>query len=648
MPGRMPAVAVGIVIFAAGLAHGAEMPRLPAYVGSAVCGTCHAGISAPWAASDHGLAWTQPSDATVLGDFDDTSFESKGTTTRFSRRDGAFVVETEGPDGSRQSYDVVGVAGIRPLQQYLLSPAPGRTQAFDIAWDTGRGRWYDLYPDQVTPPGDGMHWTGPYKSWEARCAECHATGYSRNYDAGAGRYHPRMAEAGVGCEACHGPGEAHAAWAAGPGGFDPGAWPGVTAHGLSVDLGASAETEIGQCAGCHSRREAFLDGNPLPGTPYHDAYALALLREDLYEADGQIEAEDYELGSFLQAKMYARGVRCSDCHDPHALELRAEGNAVCTQCHSPAGNARFPTLRKALYDDPAHTFHPPGSEGAACKSCHMPARTYMGVDVRRDHGFRIPRPDLDAATGAPDVCTSCHADKDPGWAAAEIARRFPASTHRGASFATAFATARRDPAADADALVALAGQPDQPGIVRATALDLLTPIRDPAIADRTAALLADPDPLVRGAAAALQGALPAGARLARLTPLLGDPLRAVRIAAAKAMLGGDVREAPDTSLAALAAAMGEWHGALAVRMDYPETHLQIGGAALAQRNVAVAERAFGEAVALDPQLVDGWAMIARIRAATGDTAGAREALAQGLAANPGQPDLEALRQELGP
>ena len=112
--------------------------------------------------------------------------------------------------------------------------------------------------------------------------------------------------------------------------------------------------------------------------------------------------------------MYARGVRCSDCHDPHALELRAEGNAVCTQCHSPAGNERFPTLRKALYDDPAHTFHAPGSEGAACRSCHMPERTYMGVDRRRDHGFRVPRPDLAAATGAPDVCTSCHADKDHG------------------------------------------------------------------------------------------------------------------------------------------------------------------------------------------------------------------------------------------
>ena len=188
------------------------------------------------------------------------------------------------------------------------------------------------------------------------------------------------------------------------------------------------------------------------------------------------------------------------------MELRAEGNAVCTQCHSPAGNERFPTLRKALYDDPAHNFHAPGSEGAACKSCHMPERTYMGVDRRRDHGFRVPRPDLSAATGAPDVCTSCHADKDPAWAAAEIAVRFPDSTHRGESFATTFAAARRDPAAEAAALVALAEREDLAGIVRASALDLLARSGDArGRRQRRRGLLADPDPLVRGAAATCSG-----------------------------------------------------------------------------------------------------------------------------------------------
>ncbi len=616
-------------------------------MGSASCSGCHAEIAAAWSGSDHALAWTEPTEATVKGDFGDVSFESRGVVSRFSHRGDTYVVETEDDDGKQRSFDVVGVAGVRPLQQYLLSPEPGRTQAFDIAWDTERHRWYDLYPDQVLQPHDGLHWTGPYKSWEARCAECHATGFSRNYDAASDRYAPRQAEKGVGCEACHGPGEAHNAWAAAPDAWDPARWPGLTPHGLTVDLAASAEVQIQQCAGCHSRREDFGDGNPLPGTPYHDSYNLALLRDGTYFADGQIEAEDYVYGSFLQAKMYARGVRCSDCHEPHAARLRAEGNAVCTQCHSPAGNDRFPTLREALYDDPSHHFHAPGSAGAQCRTCHMPQQVYMGVDGRRDHGFRVPRPDLDAATGAPDTCTGCHTDRDPAWAAAEIAKRFPDSTHRGPSFATSFAAARWDPAAQVDELVGLAERAELAGIVRATALDLLAPVTDQTIADRTAPLLADPDPLVRGSAAALQRGVPPAERLQRLGPALSDPLRDVRIDAAKAMLGADAPGAGVEARAALQAATGEWQASLRARLDFPETQMQIGGAALALRNLPAAESAFREAVDLDPQLADAWAMIARIRAVAGDPTGARQALADGLAVNPGQPMLQQLQTELG-
>lgn len=626
----------------------APMTPAPRYVGSASCIACHADAARAWQGSDHALAWTAPDETTVLGDFNDVTFDRQGVVTRFGRRGGAFVVETEDGHGERRSFEVVGVAGIHPLQQYLLQPEPGRTQAFDLAWDTVRHRWYDLYPGEVPPPGDGMHWTGPYKSWEARCAECHATGFSRNYDATTRTYAPLEAEIGVGCEACHGPGEAHNAWAEAPDTHDAAAWPGLTPHGLTIDLASSAEAQIQQCAGCHSRREAFFDGNPLPGTAYHDAYNLALLREGAYHADGQIDGEVYVYGSFLQSRMYARGVRCSDCHEPHSTKLRAAGNDVCTQCHSPAGNDRFPTLKHALYDDASHHFHEAGTDGAQCRTCHMPEKVYMGVDGRRDHGFRIPRPDLDALNGAPDTCTSCHEDRDPAWAAAEIAKRFPDSTQRGPHFSTTFAAARRDPVAQSAALIDLAGSPDLPGIVRATALDYLAPVTDPAIADRTASLLADPDPLVRGAAATLQRGLEPAARLDRLAPVLADPTRAVRIAAARTMLGADPSRGSDAERAALATATDEWHQSLSTRLDFPETNLQIAGTALVTRNFPLAEAAFREAVVLDPQLVDGWIMIARIRAAMGDVAGARAALDEALARNPGQPDLAALRAQLEP
>ncbi len=648
-PRLVPLAAVHALLVAwSCAAAAAPMTPTPHYVGSASCIACHEDAAEAWKGSGHALAWTGPDEQTVLGDFDDATFDRQGVVTRFTRRGDAFVVETEDDRGQRRGFDVVGVAGIHPLQQYLLSPEPGRTQAFDLAWDTVRREWFDLYPGQSLPPGDGMHWTGPYKSWEARCAECHATGFSRNYDATSRTYAPSVAEIGVGCEACHGPGEAHNAWAAAPSTHDTEAWPGLTPHGFTLDLAASAEAQIQQCAGCHSLRETFFDGNPLPGTPYLDAYAPALLRQGQYHADGQIDAEVYVYGSFLQSRMYAEGVRCSDCHEPHGTKLRAEGNDVCTQCHSPAGNDRFPTLRKAAYDDPSHHFHEPGSKGAECSACHMPEKIYMGVDGRRDHGFRIPRPDLYAINGAPDTCTSCHEGREPAWAAAEIAKRFPESTHRGPHFSTTFAAARRDPAAQSEALIALAGSTDLAGIVRATALELLEPVTDPTIPDRTAPLLADPDPLVRGAAAGLQRGLAPEARLDRLAPLLADPSRAVRIAAAKAMLGADASHGSDAMRASLAGATDEWHRSLASRRDFPETNLQIAGTALVGRNFPLAEAAFREAVELDPQLVDGWIMIARIRDAFGDTAGARGVLDDALASNPGQPDLAALRASLGP
>ena len=388
-------------------------------------------------------------------------------------------------------FELHGVVGVAPLQQYLVATETDRLQTLDVAWDVERRHWYHLYPDQDLRPGDGLHWTGPYKTWNARCAECHATGFEKNYDPHARRYQSRQAEIGVGCEACHGPGEAHVAWAEAPDTFENARWPELTAKGFTIGFSVGVpETEIQQCAGCHARREPLFDGNPMPGTAFHDAYRLALLREGLYHADGSIQDEVYVYGSFLQSKMYARGVRCTDCHDAHSARLKADGNKVCTQCHSPVGNPRFATLRKADYGDPSHHFHTPGSDGAKCKSCHMIERIYMGIDGRRDHSFRVPRPDLSVETNAPNACTDCHADRSPSWAAEEIKRRFSHAGQRGPHFSQVFATARRDPAESQEALLEIAKQGGLPGVIRASALDLLRLAADASIAARAAPLLA--------------------------------------------------------------------------------------------------------------------------------------------------------------
>ncbi len=586
-----------------------------------------------------------PSDGHVLGDFNDASFELEGVTSHFSAEDGRYFIETEGPDGAMVRYEVKGVAGIAPLQQYLVETEAGRIQALDLAWNVEEERWYHLYPDAENPPGSGLHWTGPYKSWNARCAECHATGYDKEFTFQSQSYASSQAEIGVGCEACHGPGEAHAAWAEEGSDSVLAKWSDLSATELTIAFNEERPAaEIELCAACHSRREPLFDASPLPGTPFHDSYRLALLRPGLYHADGTIQDEVYVYGSFLQSRMHAAGVRCSDCHDPHGAETRASGNAVCTTCHSPAANPRFPTLRPILYDDPSHHFHEPGSAGDQCVNCHMIERTYMGIDARRDHSFRVPRPDLSIETAAPNACNDCHLDRDATWAAAEVRQRFPDSDRRKPHFSQVIAKGRLDAAAAARDLFEIARDEALPGIVRATALDLLEATGDPANAQRALALLQDLDPLVREAAAGLQRLLPAESRTEALAPALQDQRRAVRIAAARAMVGTPRAGNPKLA-AATAAAMAEWQESLMAKTDFPETHAALGGTWLVMNNTRGAERAFQEAVRLDPQMVAAWSILVRIRAALGDADGARQVLEQAIAANPGDLYLLTLRTQ---
>ena len=632
------------VLLAATLCAAPALTRAaPAYVGSEACIGCHAEAAKAWTSSHHALAWTWPSPETVVADFDDTEFRHRDMVARFRiEPDGYHVAVTE-KDGVTTDYRVHSVAGIEPLQQYLLETEPGRLQSFDVVWDTEEKRWFHLYPDQDLPPNNGLHWTGPYKTWNARCAECHATGFEKNYDPKTRRYRSTQSEIGVGCEACHGPGSAHLEWAESPQEWTAG--PGLDPYGFTQSFGGN-EATIQQCATCHSRREAHDDASPLPGTLYHDAYGLSLLQPGLYHADGQVLDEVYVYGSFLQAKKYARGVSCLNCHDAHSAKPPAEGNAICTQCHAPAGNPEFPTVRRGAYDSPAHHFHAPGSEGAQCKNCHAPESVYMGNDWRADHSFRIPRPDLSTATGAPDACTRCHVDRSSAWAAAEIAARYPESRHRERHFGQVMAAGRVDPAAARDDLAMLAEDAAQAGIVRASAMRLLEDAADAALAERLAPLLADRDPLVRAAAVRLQRSAPAEEQVLRLLDALSDPVRSVRMAAAQALLGAPIARLPRATQARLDAAMAEWRAALASRVDFPETHLQLAGVALTLRALPQAEAAFREAVYLDPQRLEAWVMLVRIAAHTRGAEAAREVLAEALAAVPHDDILLSLRKEL--
>lgn len=620
------------------------------HVGSGACAACHAEIHGAWTGTDHQRAWQVPSPQTVLGDFADARFEHYGSVTTFHRRGETFVVRAAGEDGNVADFEVAGVVGVAPLQQYLIALEGGRLQSLGVCWDTrpaaaGGQRWFHLYPNEAIPPGDVLHWTGPMQRFNSMCAECHATDLRKGYDVATGTYATTSAELGVGCEACHGPGGTHVKWATvggawGPAsskGFavaqrEPGVWVRVAGEPTAHREPPSREhTELDACAHCHARRTPLVDA-PKPGASLLDAHLPALLDEGLYHVDGQIRDEVYEYGSFLQSRMHAAGVTCSDCHDPHTQRLRAEGNALCARCHDPS-----------TFDVPAHHHHAPTSAGAKCVDCHMPQRTYMVVDPRRDHSLRVPRPDLGVALGVPDACTSCHADRDAKWAATAVAEWRGTKAPR-PHFATALAVGRAGGVQAAVSLRALASDPQHPAIARATALAMLGAQAAPLDGDVIRPLAAAADPLLRyGAMRALEAAPPA-TRLELAAAGVRDAVRAVRIEAARQLADvPDAALAPDTRSARLAARR-ERLTFLAANAEWPWAHLDHGLLLQAEGDAVGAAAEYAHAVRLDPAFVPAISNLADLHRAQGRDADAEVALRTGLRH---APDAAALHHALG-
>jgi predicted CXXCH cytochrome family protein len=629
MKGRFGSILAAIALMLL-LAVAARSAPQDHYAGSAACAECHAAETKAWSESDHAWALKEPDARSMLGDFNDQRFTHKGVTSRFFMKDGRYFVETDGASGKPETFEVRYAVGHRPLQQYLVETTNGRLQVLDIAWDVTAKRWFHLYPDQDLPAGDGMHWTGTYKNWQARCATCHQTGFDKGYDFPTRTYKSHWSELTVGCETCHGPARDHV----------EAARQGNPHQSLIPKLGAGQQqNEINTCGPCHARRDAFSQVQPRAGSPFDDHYALSLLTPDLYFGDGQQNAEVFVLGSFLQSKMKAKGVTCSNCHEAHSNALVAEGNAVCTQCHSPAGRGDFPTLRKADYDTPAHHHHPQGSDAAQCVTCHMPERSYMLIDPRRDHFFRRPDPLQSKAAGAPDVCTSCHTDKTAEWAAETIAGWAPESDRgwQDRSALIAFNAGDRQEATLAN-LKSFIRDRERPAIVRATALRAAAP-EGLVLPEDAALLLKDDDPLVRAAAAGAIRHIPPAERVGLLTPLLSDPMRSVRQTAAIEIAGAGVAALPAADDAKYRAGLQEYLDSRLANTDTPEAHMAIGGMALSRRQWNDAEFAFGTATEMDPQLVQAWLVLAQIREARGDAPGTEAALTAAVAASPQNIDL---------
>ena len=590
--------------------------------------------------------------STVLGDFNNIDFDYAGTRSHFFKEGERFMVRTDNAEGKLQDFAINYVFGVAPLQQYLIALPGGRLQALSIAWDSrtkeqGGQKWFHLYPDDEVTFESALHWSKASQNWNFMCAECHSTQLNKNYDAATNTYNSQWSDINVSCEACHGPGSAHINWAS-KAQQDPVAGFGLT-HQFMERKGVlwqqdaqtqqpvrsqarTTATEIEVCAACHSRRAQLFEDDR-QGQAYMDSYLPSLLDEGLYHADGQVDAEVYVYGSFLQSKMYAKGVTCSDCHNPHSLATKVPGDGVCLQCH-----------QSERYASPSHHFHQQGEVGSRCVDCHMPSKNFMVIDARRDHSFRIPRPDLSVRLNTPNACNDCHQEQSAQWAADHIQAQTGRTPHGFQNFADTLSAARAQ-GVDSEQLLSLLLLDDtQPAIARATAASALgNGLSQTAVAALQQAVQ-DSDPLVRMGAINGLKLLPVLLRWQLAESLLTDPSRVVRSLAASLLADVDIQALSPLQRQAFERASKEYIASQRHNADTAASNVNLGSFYALQGQWSKAEQVYQTALLLDPDWLATYINLADLYRQRQLEADAVAILQQGIKR---LPDEGALHHSLG-
>ncbi len=349
------------------------------------------------------------------------------------------------------------VIGFEPVQQPVMMIDGG----FHVAP-------VNLLTNEAVPStleGRAGDWRGPRYAWAGSCAPCHATGFQVNA--------MKWRSLNVSCDACH---------VATDGGHQFANLARKNTFEF-VDGGAIArarevhpDTQTTNCAQCHMRRRALLDDGA-PVRELLDAFEPELMTRGAFEPTGAMREEVFESASFLMSKMERAGVRCSHCHEPHSGELRAKGNALCAQCH-----------QSNVFDVVAHRGE------SQCIDCHMPTKTFLGRDQRRDHAFIVP------------------------------GRAAPA-------FAEAFA---RNEGAN-ELLLTVIHDANESSFKRASALALFEPPLDRAAQQAIVQNLASEDDWLRYGAVSALPLMPSELRQKLGAAMLEDPRRAIRVRAARAI-----------------------------------------------------------------------------------------------------------------
>jgi len=615
------------------------------FVGNKSCAECHEIEFNNWLDSDHDNAMDTAITETVLGNFENAEIVTKEFTTKFYRKNDRFYVYTLGPEGKPGEFEISYTFGVRPLQQYLIAFEKGRLQCLPYAWDTENNEWYSLnervYHGRDIPPNDWLYWTNNGQNWNAMCAECHSTNLKVNYDLDSRDFNTTWSEINVSCEACHGPASNHVNWSD----IAEEERPEIPFYGFdrkTVDL--NTEQLLDQCAYCHARRSSMTD-NGTTGDSYLNHFIPQIINSDFYYPDGQIKEEDYVFGSFTQTRMYKSHVKCSECHEPHNLRTKQQGNLLCLQCHEWQD-----------YDSEKHHFHKPTGEGQSasltengfynkgdgtqCVDCHMTGEIFMGADFRRDHSFRIPRPDVAQKTGSPDACTGCHKEESFDWAIGKLKEWYP-SYNDSIHYGELFLQAGNGNFEATTGLFNILNDTGTAAMVKAAAIQHLAFISSTETQKTIQQYLKDTIPLVRLSATRNYFDPDVNVMVKAISPALTDSLLAIRIAAGQQIMSLENPMLDTFQLMAFNKVEKEYLNFQMKTAYFTSSRYNLGVYYMRQNKIEEAIHEFKTAIRIDDQYFPAMLSLAVLYSKVGNNQKAEEWLTYTLNKDP--ENIEALR-----
>ncbi len=551
------------------------------FIGSSNCIDCHKKEYEDWSESHHDWAMKEASNISVLADFSNTEITLDGIRYRFRNDSGLYWISVFEPTDMKsnaieeKTYEIKYTFGVYPLQQYITEFPKGQYQVLRLSWDDVKKKWFHQYKGDQVMPDDWLHWTRGGQRWNTMCAECHSTNLKKNYNVKSRVFNTTFDEINVACESCHGPASQHAEYG--------------NESTKSLFAGTTQTDQINMCGPCHARRTK-LTKNMKVGAAFHDQFLVQNISSEFYHEDGQIREEDYVLGSFLQSKMYHNDVKCTDCHNPHTLELKFEGNRLCMQCHEPK------------YDSPEHHFHAQNTDGAKCVNCHMAGETYMGNDFRRDHSFRVPRPDQSVKYGTPNACMDCHKKQGNEWAAEAIVKWY--GPNREKNYTDKLLVALNEDLDDKTytSLLNFITSEKEPEIARATMMRYLPISYTEEEIYTLLQCLKSPSPIIRYHAIMEFEDLTTKERESIALKHINDESKLVRIGVSRIIAERDIEEFPVRERNALRRGRTELEEMLNANADFPMGRLQLGDYYMRKNQFVMAIHEYETALEMDDQL----------------------------------------------